>query len=90
MPKGHRRWQQIDAQYARIERAIIARDAKQLSVVYAPDFEVHTLSSEISSFKQSAAYSTAALEQAKEDISISNTPLDLQSCGPATRKVKVL
>lgn len=54
------------------------------------DFEVHTLSGEISSFKQSAAYSTAAWEQVQEDISISNTPLDLQSCGPATRKVRVL
>ena len=51
MTKGHPRWQQIDAQYARIERAIIAKDAKQLSAVYASDFEVHTLSGEISSFK---------------------------------------
>ena len=63
---------------------------KQRFAVYAPDFEVHTLSGEISSFKQSAAYSTAAFEQVKEDSSIGNTPLDLQSGGPATRKVTAL
>jgi hypothetical protein len=35
--KGDPRWQQIDGQYARIERAMIAKDAKQLFAVYAPD-----------------------------------------------------
>jgi hypothetical protein len=90
VPKGDPRWQQIDAQYARIERAMIAKDAKQLFAVYAPDFEAHTLDGEISSFKQSVAYSTAAFDQVKEDISISNTLLDVQSCGSAMLKVTVL
>ena len=90
MPKGDPRWQQIDAQYARIERAMIAKDAKQLFAVYAPDFVAHTLDGEISSFKQSVAYSTAAFDQVKEDISISNTLLDVQSCGSAMLKVTVL
>jgi hypothetical protein len=65
VPKGDPRWQQIDGQYARIERAMVAKDAKQLFAVYAPDFEAHMLSGEISSFKQSVAYSTAALDQAR-------------------------
>ncbi|MBA0085580.1 MAG: hypothetical protein HRJ53_11340 [Acidobacteria bacterium Pan2503] len=36
VPKGDPRWQQIDGQYARIERAMIAKDAKQLFAVYTP------------------------------------------------------
>jgi hypothetical protein len=90
VPKGDPRWQQIDAQYARIERAMIAKDAKQLFALYAPDFEVHTLDGKISSFGQSVAYSTAAFDQVKEDISISNTLLDMQACEPAMLKVTVL
>ena len=58
--------------------------------VFAPDFEAHTLNGEISSFKQSVAYSTAAFDQVKEDIAISNTLLDVKSCGPAMLKVTVL
>ena len=90
VPKGDPRWQRIDGQYAQIERAMIAKDAKQLFAVYAPDFEVHTLNGEVSSFKQSAAYSTAAFDQVKEDLSISNTLLDLKACGPTALKVTVL
>jgi len=90
VPKGDPRWQQIDGQYARIERAMIAKDAKQLFAVYAPGFEAHTLNGEISSLKQSVAYTTAAFDQVKEDISISNTLLDVKSCGPAMLKVTVL
>jgi len=90
VPKGDPRWEQIDGQYAWIERAMVAKDAKLLFAVYAPDFEAHTLSGEVSSFKQSVAYSTAALDQVKEDISISNTLLDGKSCGPAMLKVTVL
>ena len=45
---------------------------------------------EISSFKQFVSYSTAAFDQVKEDISISNTLLDVESCGPAMLKVTVL
>lgn len=52
-PKGDPRWQQIDALYARVERAMIAKDAKQLFAVYPPDFEARTLDGEVSSFKQS-------------------------------------
>jgi hypothetical protein len=69
---------------------MIARDAKQLFAVYAADFEVHTLNGEVSSFKQSAAYSTAAFDQVKENLSISNTLLDLKACGPTLLKVTVL
>jgi hypothetical protein len=54
--KGDPRWQQIDGQYARIERATIANDAKQLFAVYTPDFEAHMLNGEVWSFKQSAAF----------------------------------
>jgi hypothetical protein len=52
--------------------------------------EVHTLNGEVSSFKQSVAYSTAAFDQVKEDLSISNTLLDLKACGPTVLKVTVL
>ena len=90
VPKGDPRWQQIDAQYARVERAMIAKDAKQLFAVYAPDFEARTPDGEVSSFKQSVAYSTAAFEQVKKDISISNIVLDMQACKPAMPKVTVL
>lgn len=85
------RWQRIDGQYARIERAMIARDAKQLFAVYAPDFEAHNnLTGEVWSFKESAAYSTAGFEQVKENIYISNTLLDLKACGQGAVKVTVL
>ena len=60
---------------------MIAKDAKQLFAVYAPDCEAHTLNGEISSFAQSVAYSTAAFDQVKEDISISNTLLDVRFWG---------
>ncbi len=90
LPKGSVRWQQLDGQYARIERAMIANDAKQLFAVYAPDFEAHQFNGEVWSLKQSASYSTAGFDQVKENISISNTILDLRSCGPATLKATVL
>jgi hypothetical protein len=84
------RWQQLDAQYARIERATVANDAKQLFAVYAPDFEAHMANGEVGSFKQSANYSTAGFDQVKENISISNTFLNLVSCATNTLKVTVL
>ena len=90
LPKGDARWQQLDGQYARIERAMVANNAKQLFAVYAPDFEAHQFNGEVWSFKQSASYSTAGFDQVKENISISNNILDLQSCGPATLKATVL
>ncbi len=45
---------------------------------------------EVWSFKQSVSYSTAGFDQVKENISIGNTILKLQSCGPATLKATVL
>jgi hypothetical protein len=84
------RWQQLDGQYARIERATVTNDAKQLFAVYAPDFEAHMLNGEVWSFKKSADYSTAGFDQVKENISISNTLLDLQSCGTNSLKTTVL
>jgi hypothetical protein len=47
VPNGHPRWQQLDCQYARIERATVANDAKQLFAVYAPDFEAHMPNGEV-------------------------------------------
>jgi hypothetical protein len=88
--KGGARWQQLDGQYARIERAMVANNAKQLFAVYAPDFEAHQFNGEVWSFKQSASYSSAGFDQVKENISVSNIILDLQSCGPATLKTTVL
>ena len=90
LPKGDARWQQLDGQYARIERATVANNAKQLFAVYAADFEAHQFNGDVWSLKQSASYSTAGFDQVKENISISNTILDLQSCGPATLKATVL
>ena len=90
VPKGDARWQQLDGQYARIERATVANDAKQLFAVYAPDFEAHMANGEVWSFKKSADYSTAGFDQVKTNISISNTLLALQSCGSSVLKVTVL
>jgi hypothetical protein len=90
LPKGDARFQQLDGQYARIERATVANNAKQLFAVYAADFEAHQFNGDVWSLKQSASYSTAGFDQVKENISISNTILDLQSCGPATLKATVL
>jgi hypothetical protein len=90
LPKGDARWQQLDGQYARIERATVANNAKQLFAVYAPDFEAHQFNGDVWSFKQSASYSTAGFDQVKENISISNTILDLQGCGLAMLKATVL
>jgi len=90
VPKGDPRWQQLDGQYARIERATLANDGKQLFAVYAPDFEAHMLNGQVWSFKQSASYSTAGFDQVKQNISISNTLLNLEACGPTTLKTTVL
>jgi len=90
VPKGDARWQQLDGQYARIERATIANDAMKLFAVYAPDFEAHMFNGEVWSFKKSADYSTAGFDQVKESISISNTILDLQSCEATILKTTVL
>jgi hypothetical protein len=48
------------------------------------------LNGEISSFKQSAACSTAAFDQVREDIPIGNALLDVRSCVPAMLKVTIL
>lgn len=90
VPKDDPRWQQIDGQYARIERAMMTKDTKQLFAVYAPDFEAHNPNGKISTFKESAAYVTSGFEQVKENISISNILLDLKACGPAAVKATVL
>jgi hypothetical protein len=90
LSKGDARWQQLDGQYARIEQATVANNAKQLFAVYAPDFEAHPFNGEVWSFQQSASYSTAGFDPVKENISISNTILDLQSCGRTTLKATVL
>ena len=90
LPKGDAHWQQLNGQYSRIEQATVANNAKQLFAVYAPDFEAHQFNGEVWSFKKSASYSTAGFDQVKENISISNTILDLQSCGPAKLKATVL
>src|ERR1700722_1314075 len=90
IPKGDARWQQLDGQYARIERATIANDAKKLFAVYAPDFEAHMFNGEVWSLKKSAAYSTAGFDQVKKNLSISNTILDLEGCGATTLKAIVL
>lgn len=87
---GDPRWKQLDSQYARIERAMIAKDANQLFAVYAPDFEAHMANGQIWSLKQSAAYSTAGFDSVKENISISNMLLNLQQCGSDRVKVTVL
>jgi hypothetical protein len=88
--KGDPRWQQLDRQYARIEQATIAKNPKQLFAVYAPDFEAHMLNGEVWSFKESASYSTSGFDKVKENLSISNTLLDLKICGPTLLKVTVL
>jgi hypothetical protein len=89
VPRGDTRWHQLRSQYIRIERATIANDAKQLFALYAPGFEAHMFNGQVWSFKQSAAYSTAGFDQVKENLSISNTIVDLISCG-ATLKATVL
>jgi hypothetical protein len=88
--KPDTRWQQLDEQYARIERATVANSAKDLFAVYAPDFEAHMFNGEVWSFKKSASYSTAGFDQVKENISISNTILNLEGCGATTLKATVL
>jgi hypothetical protein len=70
--KGDLRWQQLDGRYARIERATVANDAKQLFAGYATDFEARMLNGEVWTYKKSAAYSTAGFEQVKENLSISH------------------
>lgn len=90
VPPGDPRWQRLDEQYARIERAMVASDTTQLFAVYAPDFEAHTPNGEVWSFQKSAAYSTAGFEQVKENVSISDMILNLTSCGPTVLQATVL
>jgi len=52
MPNGDPRWQQLDGQDARIERATVANNTQQLFAVYAPDFEAHMFNGEVWSFKR--------------------------------------
>jgi hypothetical protein len=47
LSKGDARWQQLDREYARIEQATVANNAKQLFAVYAPDFEAHQFNGEV-------------------------------------------
>jgi hypothetical protein len=90
VPKSDPRREQLASQYVRIERATSAKDPRALFAVYAPDFEAHMMNGDVWSFKQSANYSTAGLDQVKENLSISNIVLDLVACGPATLKATVL
>jgi hypothetical protein len=90
VPRDDPRWHQLDAQYARIEQATIAKDAKQLLATYAPDFEAHMINSRVWSIKESWAYVQAGFDQVKENISISNLILSLDSCGPQALKATVL
>src|SRR5262249_463926 len=73
-------WTALDRQYATIERAILSKDAKLLFSMYAPDFEAHQLNGQVWKFNESAAYSIAAFDQVKENISVSNTIVDLKRC----------
>jgi len=90
VPKGDGRWQRLDGQYAHIEHATFAKDAKEMFSVYAPDFEVHLLNGQVTHFKESANYVTSGFEQVKENISMSNMLLELSSCGASLLKVTVL
>ena len=90
VPKGDARWQQLDAQYAHIEHAKFAKDAKEMFSVYAPDFEAHSLNGQVTHFNESANYVTSGFEQVKENISMSNMFLELRSCGSSMLKVTVL
>jgi hypothetical protein len=60
MPNGDPRWQQLDGQYARIERATVANNAQQLFAVYAPDFEAHMFNGEVWCFKKTRTYEATA------------------------------
>jgi|SRR5271170_3240433 len=83
-------WRDIDQQYSKIEHAMLARDAKALFSVYAPDFEAHNFDGSVWKFKDSAAYSTAGFDQVKENIHLSNTIIGIVSCSPGQVKATVL
>ena len=83
-------WAAIDRQYATIERATFTKDPKLLFSVYAPDFEAHQFNGQVWKFDQSAAYSTAGMEQVTQNISLSNTILTLSLCDANTAVATVL
>ena len=90
VPKSDREWNEIDMQYAKLERAMLDRDAKALFALYAPDFEAHMLNGQVWKFSQSAAYSTAGLEHVKKNINLSNTIIGMESCSPDSAKATVI
>src|SRR5215469_15224775 len=90
VPRTDARWKALDRQFATIEIATFRKDPKLLFGVYAPDFEAHQFDGEVWKFDQSAAYSTAGMDQVKENISLSNTILSLTECGTNTVIATVL
>jgi len=90
VPRDDARWAALDRRYAIIETGTFNRDPKLLFSVYSPDFEAHQFNGEVWKFSQSAAYSTAGMDQVKENISLSNTILTLTECDPHTLVATVL
>ena len=83
-------WREVDQQYAKLERAMLAKDAKALFALYAPDFEAHNFNGSVWKFSESAAYSSAGFEQVKENIHLSNSIIGMVSCPPDSVKASVI
>jgi tetratricopeptide (TPR) repeat protein len=79
--KSHNVWKAIDAQYARLADAIRKKDVDALFALYAPDFQAITNTGEVWTREQSLAYQRNGLSQVKETRHISNTILQLATCG---------
>lgn len=83
-------WRAVDQQYAKLERAMLAKDAKALFALYSPDFEAHNINGSVWKFKDSAAYSSAGFEQVKENLHLNNTIIGMVSCAPGKVKATML
>jgi len=79
--ESHSVWKAIDTQYARLADAIRKKDVDALFALYAPDFQAITNTGEVWTREQSLAYQRNGLAQVKETRHISNTILQLATCG---------
>ena len=87
---SHPAWRAMDAQYAKIAKAVRKQDYDSLFALYTPDFQVKVHSGEIWGRDKTLNYLRNGLAQAKETIHTSNTILQLTIRGDNKATATVL
>ena len=87
---SHPAWRAMDAQYAKIAKAVRKQDYDSLFALYTPDFQVKVHSGEIWGRDKTLSYLRNGLAQVKETIHTSNTILQLTIRGDDEATATVL